>query len=382
MNGLDDHGSTAKDIGLCKVLFVIPRMGGGGAERVVSLLTKELAKKGFDVTLYTFVGGESFYPLHKDVRYKTAGAVLDKKSRLRRVVSELVFFPRVFAALRKEIDEGKYDVVVSFLQEADILVGLCRLTGGQFRYICSERNDPTKRGRMWAWALDHIYKMADSFVCQSKAVCDYYSIIPDSKKVIIANPVSDVATGFSVTCREKRVVAAGRLTEQKNFSLLIRSFISMHKQQPEYRLDIYGDGPLRNSLQKLIEDSGAADYITLQQPVKDVYRSIADAELFVLSSDYEGFPNVLLEAMAIGLPVVSTDFFTGTAREMITEENGVLVPVGDAAAMTRAMEKLLEDERLREQMRNNNRKKSQEYSALAIADQWIAAIRRVTCCNF
>lgn len=359
------------------VAFVIPRMGGGGAERVVSLLANELCEQGYDITLIPVVGGESFYKLAPAVCYRPLGATLNKTNRWTRAVSELVALPRAFRQLRKLILREKYEVVVSFLFEADLLVSAARLFGGRFRHICTVRNDPTKMKGAEALFSPLIYRKADGFVCQSRMIYEYYQNIPAAKKCVIPNPISPMDPALTQNVvRTKRVVGVGRLTGQKNFALLIESFAKAAPEFPEYSLTIYGEGPLRTALQQQIDAAGLTDRIRLPGAVQDVFAKIADAGLFVMSSDYEGFPNALAEAMALGLPVISTDFPTGVARELIGPDNGRIVPVGDAGAMAAAIRELLSDDELRAKMARSNPGAVKRYSVQQIARQWADVIER------
>lgn len=355
-----------------KIIFVLPRMGGGGAERVTSLLANELSLNN-EVTVYTFVGGESFYYLNENVHYENIGITMNRKNKLTRMWSKTVFFPKTLCSLYKKLKKGKYDVVVSLLNEADILVGICRGLGVKFKHICSERNDPTKRSSVKLRLLNTIYKRADLFVCQGQRVCDFYKNVPFEKKIVIPNPVNGERLPVRLN-ETKRIVAVGRLDKQKNFTLLIESFKEIGDEFPDYRLDIYGEGTEREKLEKLIQDNNLQENVFLKGAHRNVQQLIADAALFIMSSDYEGFPNALLEAMAIGLPVISTDFPTGIASELISAENGLVVPVNDKKQMVQAMKKLLNDSELREIMGKNNREKCKEYYIENIIYKWTKAI--------
>ena len=359
-----------------KILFVLPRMGGGGAERVVSLLSNSLSDAN-DVTVFTMVGGESFYPLCEGVKYESIGVSVNRKNPLTAFISKAFFFPKALIAINRKIKKGNYDVVISMLKEADILVGACKLFGARFKHVCSERNDPTKRGTLKLAILNAVYKRADMFVCQGQMVCDFYKKVPNDIKVVIPNPVNGEKLPERVIAPTKRVVAVGRLDKQKNFVMLINSFLTVHAKFPEYKLDIYGEGPEREHLQGLIDEGGAESYITLCGAKKNVQELIADAELFVMSSDYEGFPNALLEAMAIGLPVISTDFPTGIAHELISAENGITVPVNDEGAMTDAIVRLLADENARLEMGEANKKKCESYYIPSIIEKWKRSIANI-----
>lgn len=361
-----------------KFLFVIPRMGGGGAERVVSLVSNYLAKNGNNVTVLTLVSGESFYELDTSVHFESIGITINRKSKMHRTFSQVLFLPKSIVTLYKKLKTENYDVVISMLTECDILVGLCKFAGLQFRHVCSERNDPTRRKGIYFALLKAIYKHAALFICQSKKVYDYYKDVPASIKTVIPNPVDGTSFPECPKTKSKRVVAIGRLNEQKNFSLLIESFANLGKELDEFKLDIYGEGPEHAKLQKLIDKLGLEKRVTLRGAQKDVVQLIADAELFVMSSDYEGFPNALLEAMAIGLPVISTDFPTGVARDLIGNENGIVVPVKDENALTEAMRFVLLNNDVRIRMGIKNREMCKKYYTEKIMQKWENEIKTIT----
>lgn len=171
------------------------------------------------------------------------------------------------------------------------------------------------------------------------------------------------------------IVASGRLDPQKNFSLLIEAFSMVLKEiNISVTLKIYGEGPQRNTLQSQINELRLGDKIILEGSVSDLHDRINGAALFVLSSNYEGFPNVLLEAMAMGLPVISTDFQSGIARELIGSENGIIVPVGDVRALKSAIVKILNNKIYRLKMRKNNPYVREQYNIDTIIKKWLKII--------
>ena len=356
-----------------KISFVVPRMGGGGAERVMSLLANEFAKEN-EVCLITLVAGESFYSLDDKIRMESVGVTVNRRNKLSAFFSKLIFFPKAFFVLRKKLKSEKCDVVVSMLKETDILVYLCRKSGLKFKHVCSERNDPTTRKKSVQRILTKVYKSSDLFVCQGQKVYDYYSKVSQSKKQIIANPINGENLPERLVGKKRRIVSVGRLDKQKNFPLIIKSFSHLPSKFDEYVLDIYGEGPERSYLQRLIDDEGMSNRITLCGAKQNLLSLINDADLFVLPSNYEGFPNALLEAMAIGLPVISTDFSTGIAKELVLTENGRVVPVGDEEKMIEALCELLEDCELRAVMGKNNREKCKEFYVPEIMQKWKDAI--------
>jgi len=203
---------------------------------------------------------------------------------------------------------------------------------------------------------------------------DYYSFVQN--RCIIANPLFSLKLPEIIEERKPmEIVASGRLDPQKNFSLLIEAFSMVLKEiNISVTLKIYGEGPQRNTLQSQINELRLGDKIILEGSVSDLHDRINGAALFVLSSNYEGFPNVLLEAMAMGLPVISTDFQSGIARELIGSENGIIVPVGDVRALKSAIVKILNNKIYRLKMRKNNPYVREQYNIDTIIKKWLKII--------
>ena len=170
---------------------------------------------------------------------------------------------------RQLIKKGEFDIVISFLIETDILIGLCKLTGIRFRHICSERNDPFRRGKLLQGILNQIYKHSSLFV-SSKMVAQFYNMVPRDRRIVIPNAVDLVS--YRRPLQTRRIVAV-KLMQQKNFQLLINSFSEISHEFDDYVLDIYGEG-LEDELQALINQHNLSKRITLWG--KDVLQQIAD----------------------------------------------------------------------------------------------------------
>ena len=196
---------------------------------------------------------------------------------------------------------------------------------------------------------------------------------------MIVNPVSHTfyeAKGCPGA--EKKVVSCGRLTRQKRFGLLVDAFHKICDQFPDYTLEIYGTGLGEEKLQAKIDSLGRQDRIRLMGRSHDVPNTIKNASLFVLPSDYEGLPNALMEAMALGLPVVSTDCAGGGARFLIDHgENGLLVPCDDVDALADAIKKCLADPVASKRRGEKAAEKAKAYSAENVVAQWEDYIKEI-----
>ena len=192
---------------------------------------------------------------------------------------------------------------------------------------------------------------------------------------VIPNPIAASAIPERFEGKRRHtVVGVGRLSEQKNFEMLIHAFAALPARFSDYTLEIYGGGPLEEKLHNVIDEAGLSERAKLMGIKKNVMHYISDAALYVMSSDYEGFPNALAEAMATGIPVISTDFSTGVAGDIVKSENGIVIPVGDREALTEAMEKMLSDEHEWERMSIENRKLLDVLSEKNVMKMWVQVL--------
>ena len=357
-----------------RIMFVIPSMNNGGSERVVANLCNYWCKDN-DVRIVAIASKKSFYKLDKRVELCGQELEIKRKNIFTTLGCYAKYFLKSLRFLKKNIQEFNPDCIISFLAETDILTFLATRKTRDIIKIFSERNDPTKRGALRRMVLNKIYKTADLFVCQSKKVYDYYDFISKNKKIIIPNPLNVKNLPASVDEQNHNIVAVGRLCRQKNFQLLIDSYIlSIDKLPKDCNLIIYGDGPMKKEIENRIKEKGMIGRIVLAGKSDEVLKKIRGCALFVMSSDYEGFPNALLEAMAVGLPVISTDFFTGVARDLIGRENGIVVPVGDVSKMSEAIVDIMSDKKDMVIMRKRNSLVRKKYDIDKIAPMWTESI--------
>lgn len=346
-----------------RILFLTSSMGYGGAERVLSIISSELANRGHEVSI--FLNGtskECVYELDEKVQVE---CLPENAGRL----SRLLYIKRFIK---------KYDptVVVPFLVH-QCFYGVLACVGTKYPVIVCERNDPNiisgkYRPFFQSKLRDLIFSLADGAVFQTDNAKRFFSKAIQEKGCVILNPLkTDKLPETFCGTREKCIVNVGRLTEQKNQKLLIRSFSLISEQFPEYVLKIYGEGPERNDLELLIKELGLENRVSLMGNVSDVTNRINKSSLFVFSSDYEGLPNALAEAMAIGLPCISTDCSPGGARMLIDDGvNGVVVPVNDAVALSKAMKELLENKEKRDMYSRNAYCIREKLFVPLIATQW------------
>lgn len=343
-----------------KISFFIGSMRRGGAERVISILANQYAKDGWDVDIITLLSDSNEYVLEEKIRVvPLCGQGSQRTFQI----------PRWLCKIRKYVKEDRPDRIVSFVTRINLVV-LCSCLGLKKHIVVSERSDPSAPGRIPFYvmlAIKALYPLAHSVVFQTLWAKSYFSERIQSKGVILPNPIQ-VQTEAS-DHKEKKIVAVGRLLEVKNHAMLIRVFKRVHDVFPEYKLYIYGEGNLKADLTNQIEAAGLVDCAFLPGNVLDIHKRIADAELFVLSSNYEGFSNALLEAMMMGLTCISTDV-AGSNEIIENGKNGLLVKTKDEEQLFEAVCSLISDKEKALRLGIEGKKSVQHIKVESIISKW------------
>lgn len=345
--------------------FCVSHLFGGGAERVVTSLANTLSQLGHNVTVITTIRHEDDYSLNSNVRR----CVLNEMNLSR---WSLVNKCKRFGKLRNICKEYDIEVLIAFLGGA-VSYSVLASIGLKTKVVASERNSPaftykSMPRRIWA---KFIYSLSDGVVFQTNDAKEWFPRMVQRKSVVIPNPVKDVFYSTPYAPRLNEIISIGRLTEQKNFQLLIEAFDLVVGTVPNARLSIYGEGHLEKPLQRLIDGKGLSNHIKLKGRTYDVPKVLSEASVFVMSSDVEGMPNALMEAMTIGVPSVSTDCPCGGPRFLLSEERGLLSPVGDAAELAKKILILLEDEQLREAYSLRSKTYMMQFRQEIITAKWV-----------
>jgi len=342
-----------------RIAFVIGSMGRGGAERVISIIANSYAEKGWNVDIILLLNSKCDYELNNNIR------IIDISDSEKSRISNL---PRWLFGIRRYIKTYNPHRIVSFVARINILTILANIGIGK-NLIISERNDPKSDGRSWTIKIATylLYPLAKSIVFQTDWAKSCFPQNIQNKGIIIANPV-DVTITASKN-KENKIVAVGRLIEQKNHKLLIGAFSKVLEQKPNYKLYIYGEGKLRRELVNQVEELNISDNVFMPGNVLNIHEKISDAEMFVLSSDYEGLSNALLEAMMMGLPCISTNC-AGSNEVIEHEKNGLLVPIKDAKSLSESIVRLIQDRELAEKLGKNAMACSVKFKSENVISDW------------
>ena len=343
-----------------KIVFVLPDMPGGGTERVVAMLANEYIKRGYQAAILLFAGDQVAYPLHEKVEIYVSGQASGG--------NPLVQISRLHK-MRRYFKKNKGCYIFSFSVNGSFFSVLAA-AGIPHRFLVSERNDPARasRQKLRNWS----YRKAEKIILQTDDMKRCFSEDIQKKSVVIPNPISPDMPGPFQGERIKQIVSVGRLHPQKNHKLLLHAFADFHTVYPEYELHIFGIGELENELKQLAKNLGIDDHVVFRGFCSDVQHEIWDKAMFVLSSDYEGISNSMIEALAMGVPVISTDCPAGGSRMYIEDGvSGILTPVGDAKALTEAMVKIAENPELAQKFSANSVKIKERYGLKEIADRFL-----------
>ncbi len=374
------HEKNRRNIPMQKIAFHLNSLQQGGAERVVSNLANRFAKEGYEVVIATEWYGTDEFALDQKVRRVHVGLTKEDENRSR--ISKML---RRIWYLRRFMKKEKPDVVVAFTRGV-LYRALAAGIGTGIPVVISVRTDPVGHYDKKADKLriPLLFPHAAGCVFQTEGAKAFFAPYLQENSRIILNPLNPKYVGVpEPAVRTKDVVQSGRLVDFKNQPMLIRAFLKVHEKHPDYALKIYGpdskDGT-KEILESIIHENHAEDFVKLMGGSNTLEKDLADAALYAFSSDWEGLPNALMEAMALGLPVVSTDCPCGGPKTLIEDGvNGLLVPIMDEKAMTDGILRLIEDRELAERLGREARKISERANEDAVFEQWQTYLQE--CCK-
>ena len=358
---------------MSKIAFHLNCLAQGGAERVVSSLANELAAEGEDVYVATEWQDEDEFALDPRVTRVHVGLRESDESKNR--VTK--FFLRI-KYLKEFVREYKPDILIAFAQRANYRA-LMAAGDSDTPVLISIRTDPT--GHYDAFSdkvqIKWLFPKAAGCVFQTTGQREFFYPYLQENSRIILNPINPKYIGTKKVDdkdSEKAVVHHARLVDFKNQPMLLRAFIRVHEKHPDYVLRLYGgdsfDGT-KEILDRIIEENNASEYIFLMGPSDSLEKELPKGMVYAFTSDWEGLPNSLLEAMALGMPIVATDCpCGGPATVMKDGENGLLIPIKNEDALVDGLNRLIEDRELANRLGDEARKISDIANAEAVAVQW------------
>lgn len=353
-----------------KILFVIHALGYGGAGKMIVYLANNISKAGYDVTIYVEEQIGAHYELETGVK----------------VYQETRFFKNYYTRhfcqiiqLRKRVKEINPDLVISFQTNQNALSVLAT-RGRHIPVIVSERGDPYQYNDVVAKLKTFVINKAEGGVFQTKKAMEYYGKGLQSRARVIYNP--NTVFGITRPCwddRKDELAFVGRFDIiQKRQDIMVEAFDLISKELPNIKLSFYGSGREQELIEQMVCEKNLSGRVNFKGLVKDIPNQIKDSKLFVMTSDFEGLPNALIEAMACGLACVTTDCSPGGARELIENNvNGVIVSCGDARALASAVISLLTNPTIADKMGQKAQEIIYKLSPEMIYGQWISYIEDI-----
>ena len=358
-----------------RILFVISCLSYGGAEKNLMLVASHLSKKN-EVAICNFNERDTKRDIPLEItyyeqnRWDSSGKKFDWIG-LRKAQ---------YKFLKGSCKKFAPDVIISFLPMPNAIAVLC---GKKLHIpvIISERADPYQSISKIDKLINYIYGFSDGAVFQTAEAKNYYKKKLQKKSTVIPNPVavSETVEVHDPKSAKKEIACVGRFeNKQKRQDLAIKAMKLIHGKYPDYKMVFWGDGDDLDSAKTLAYDLLLDDCVVFNGVSENVLYDIKDSEIYLLTSDYEGIPNTLIEAMSIGMPCVSTDCSPGGARLLLGDsENGIVVPCGDVDAIARAVVELIEDKELSASYGNKAKRSLDRFSVEKIMRDWDEYITKI-----
>ena len=351
-----------------KIMILSPTLTHAGAERVIANLANKFAELGHDIEIYLYLDLPVWYEIDKRIKITVEEKLLKKTNLVNRMRFR-----------RKYIRNNQADVVLSFLAPFN-MVNIVTVFGLKTPLIVADRNDPRciPVNPVIRAFRNFLYRFSDGAVFQSNNNKAYFSKTVQKKSAVIFNPIDlKEYKGCAFNSPKKlEIVSVGRLIKQKNPMMFLNAFARICNDFPNHSLVFYGDGDMKDEISEAAEKLGISNRISLPGAVKNVFEEIKTASLYVMTSEYEGMPNALLEAMCLGLPVISTKV-SGAVDVIENGENGLLVECGNVGQLADAMKNLLSDSSKNDAFRQKAVLLADKLDNDSIANQWLEFIKEI-----
>lgn len=350
------------------IAMFISSLNKGGSERVLVNLADYFYRKGYTVTIVTQYRTENEYEIDSGIQ-RVYSEIPDREIGNSRVFN----FLKRFRKLRSIWKKTKPDLILSFIGKNNMMAILTSRFLS-IPVVVSVRGEPKEEyySRFLRGAAMLLFPMADGVVLQSRRSADFFSQSVRKRAVILPNSIHpafmrEVYAGE----REKKIVAVGRVDANKNHMMIIKAFASLAERYPDYELVIYGEGELRSRLLEQVREMGLQDRVHLPGSISDVADAIYKASVFVLSSNSEGMPNTLMEAMALGIPSIATDCPCGGPAELIEDGvNGLLTEVDNWKKMEENLQKIMNNKKFANKLSRNAAKIQEKLNPDLINAKW------------
>ncbi len=359
------------------IALVISSLGMGGAERSLTTLANQWVAQGHSIDLLTFASPDApqFFPLDKRVNIVFLSALADSPTIFDASLKNL----KRISTLRKQLVAINPDAIVSFVDQTNISTIIASAFSG-IPVIVAERTDPTQHsiGLVWSTLRNITYPFADAIAVQTNAVMEAIPSLWRTKAVVIPNAIaSPTETPVAPPVNKPFAFAAGRLSHEKGFDILIEGFAKIANKFPQWMLIIAGDGPEREKLTKQVNTCGLNDRVQFLGVRKDIHDLYQQADIFVLPSRYEGFPNALCEAMAMGTAVIATDCHSGPKDIVKDAVDGFLVASENSSELARSLEHLMSNEAIRKEVGNNATRIKSTLGIGKVISMWNGALEKI-----
>ena len=361
------------------LLFVFRSLGTGGSQKIQAFVANACVKKGYEVTILSLSEKKCTLDIDPSINVMTLDydkVALSKENPIKYLLNRLKYLLRY----RKKVKNINPDVVIVFLIDI-VRLTVLSLKGTGYPIIGSERADPSQFKISKIRQYNNALNKCVGVVYQLKEAANYYNIKPKVVQEVIPNPAIARNTNekFGINQNDELFIfGAGRLEKQKRFDLLIDAFNIVHKVHPEYRLKIYGDGPEMKMLKNQVIHLKLLDYVDFMGDVRNIFQDTNDESIFVLSSDYEGIPNVITEALLNGVPCISTDCSPGGARLLLDNGKcGEIVQRSDAKELADAIIRYIENPSYAREKAKIGKRHIEKFNPEVIENKWLDFIERI-----
>lgn len=349
-----------------KIILYIDVMYRGGAQRVMSVLAHYLIKNNYEVILIN-----DFMPENPSKEYNLSQQIKRIYLKKNNTGNFLIKNITRVTKLRKIIKEENPDIILSFLGRPNIRMLLSSI-GIKVKKVVSVRNDPTKEygNNIFKRIITNLFfLLADGYVFQTADAQKYFIKKIQKKSKIILNPIDDKFYNIKLAKNRHNIITVGRLEPQKNHKLLLDAYSEIVKEYPQEDLIIYGDGSLKQELENYALKKNIYKKVHFKGNIENIEKELSKAKVFILTSDYEGLPNALMEAMALGIACISTDCSCGGPRELIkNNKQGILVPCNDCDKLIDAIKKVLDSDFIK--MGINAKLRAEKFKTNKIMKEW------------